>query len=277
MIQNEAKYKRNRLFERVGANLAAFSRGEAAQHGRQKSKNLAQKELAFRRKRSVTEWTGADAFRDLPPPGRLFGRGWGRAADRVALTQKEIPVTSDVQRNGTTPIVPPLSTTYRPVWFDPKDRRTFIGGSDARIIMGDDEAHLTRLRLEKRGETDPEDLSENLVVQLGSVTENLNRRWYERNTGHAIKDVQKQIQHPVHKWMAATLDGLVEATGAVFEAKFMLPWTFSEEAAAEKHMAQLQHNMWVDRVEDRRCSRSSPVAASGSRSRFTPIRCTSTS
>jgi len=31
----------------------------------------------------------------------------------------------------------------------------------------------------------------------------------------------------------------------VFEAKFMLPWTFSEEAAAEKHMAQLQHNMWV--------------------------------
>ena len=37
----------------------------------------------------------------------------------------------------------------------------------------------------------------------------------------------------------------VHATGAVFEAKFMLPWTFSEDAAAEKHMAQLQHNMWV--------------------------------
>jgi hypothetical protein len=33
--------------------------------------------------------------------------------------------------------------------------------------------------------------------------------------------------------------------GSVFEAKFMLPWSFSEEAAAEKHMAQLQHNMWV--------------------------------
>jgi len=37
----------------------------------------------------------------------------------------------------------------------------------------------------------------------------------------------------------------VEATGAVFEAKFMLPWSFSEGAAAEKHMAQLQHNMLV--------------------------------
>ena len=45
--------------------------------------------------------------------------------------------------------------------------------------------------------------------------------------------------------MAATLDGMVEATGAVFEAKFMLPWSFSEEGAAQKHMAQLQHNMWV--------------------------------
>jgi hypothetical protein len=45
--------------------------------------------------------------------------------------------------------------------------------------------------------------------------------------------------------MAATLDGVVEGTGAVFEAKFMLPWSFSEEAAAEKHMPQLQHNMWV--------------------------------
>jgi len=45
--------------------------------------------------------------------------------------------------------------------------------------------------------------------------------------------------------MAATLDGIVDGTEAVFEAKFMLPWSFSEEAAAEKYMAQIQHNMWV--------------------------------
>jgi hypothetical protein len=37
----------------------------------------------------------------------------------------------------------------------------------------------------------------------------------------------------------------VESSGAVFESKFMLPWSFSEEAAAEKYMPQLQHNMWV--------------------------------
>jgi predicted phage-related endonuclease len=125
------------------------------------------------------------------------------------------------------------------------ERRSFIGGSDARVIMGSDETLLVRLWREKRGEVEPEDLSDNLIVQLGAVTEDLNRCWYERNTGHAIKDVQRRVQHPVHKWMAATLDGLVDPGGEVFEAKFMLPWTFSEEAAAEKHMAQLQHNMWV--------------------------------
>ncbi len=125
------------------------------------------------------------------------------------------------------------------------NRRQFIGGSDARIIMGKDEKALLRLWREKRGEEPPLDLSGVLVVQLGLVTEDLNRRWYELNTGHRISDIQHHTIHPTLPWMAATLDGLVRKTGAVFEAKFMLPWSFSEEAAAEKHMAQLQHNMLV--------------------------------
>jgi predicted phage-related endonuclease len=135
--------------------------------------------------------------------------------------------------------------THSRIVADSMKRRSFIGGSDARIILGSDEAALVRLWQEKRGELEPEDLSGNLIVQLGRVTEDLNRLWFERNTGQAIGDVQRRIRHPVNRWMGATLDGRVQATGAVFEAKFMLPWSFSEEAAAEKHMAQLQHNMWV--------------------------------
>jgi predicted phage-related endonuclease len=125
------------------------------------------------------------------------------------------------------------------------DRQTFIGGSDARIVMGSDEVALVRLWREKRGEVEPEDLSGNLIVQLGAVTEELNRRWYEANAGQVVMDVQRHVKHPALRWMAATLDGRVEATGAVFEAKFMLPWSFTEEGAAEKYMPQLQHNMWV--------------------------------
>ena len=82
--------------------------------------------------------------------------------------------------------------------FNPADRRHFIGGSDARIIMGDDEAKLVRLWREKRGEIEPEDLSGNLIVQLGVVTEELNRAWYQRNSGLLVKDVQRRIRHTVH-------------------------------------------------------------------------------
>jgi predicted phage-related endonuclease len=140
---------------------------------------------------------------------------------------------------GAPKMYPVLGRTLR------EHRQRFIGGSDARTIMGSDENDLLSLWREKRGDSEPVDLSGNLIVQLGLATESLNRLWYERTSGQVIKDVQSWVRHPVIRWMAATLDGKVENTGAVFEAKFMLPWSFSEEAAAEKHMAQLQHNMWV--------------------------------
>ena len=156
------------------------------------------------------------------------------------------------------------------------ERRSFIGGSDARIILGDNEAALVNLWREKRGEAEPEDLSANLIVQLGVITEPLNRQWFERNTGQVLTGIQRRVRHPVVRWMAATLDGVVEATGAVFEAKFMLPWSFSEEGAAQKHMAQLQHNMWITNAKQ---SVLSIITGGGKwwRSASAPTRSTSTS
>jgi len=100
-----------------------------------------------------------------------------------------------------------------------ESRNSFIGGSDARIIMGSDEGALIQLWREKRGEAEPEDLSGNLIVQLGRATEELNRSWYERNTGRQVRDVQRRVRHSAIPWMAATLDGIVDGTEAVFEAK----------------------------------------------------------
>src|SRR5689334_25054807 len=111
--------------------------------------------------------------------------------------------------------------------------------------MGNDEQSLLRLWQEKRGEIEADDLSGNLIVQLGRATEDLNRQWFERNSGEAVSAVQEHAVHPQISWMAATLDGLIPTRNAVFEAKFMLLWSFSPEAAAEKHAAQLQHNMYV--------------------------------
>lgn len=55
-------------------------------------------------------------------------------------------------------------STNTPNFARNSGRRHFIGGSDARIIVGRDEPALLRLWREKRGEVDPEDLSGNLIV-----------------------------------------------------------------------------------------------------------------
>src|SRR5947199_7456116 len=103
-------------------------------------------------------------------------------------------------------------TTYSPVEEDMHsqmftrsidDRQHFIGGSDARIIMGGDETALIRLWQEKRGESKPADLSGELVVQLGLVTEDLNRSWYERQSGHRVGQRQARKFHSSIVWMAA--------------------------------------------------------------------------
>ena len=87
-----------------------------------------------------------------------------------------------------------------------ESRSSYIGGSDARIVLGKDENALIRLWKEKRGEIEPEDLSGNLLVQFGCATEDLNRRWFERETGRtACEQIQRFLRHPRIEWMGATL------------------------------------------------------------------------
>src|SRR5215831_9741673 len=100
------------------------------------------------------------------------------------------------------------------IQHDGYPRRYFIGGSDARIIMAADEAALIRLWREKRGEAEPEDLSRNLIVRLGTATESLNRCWFEQNSGRTVRDVQRHVRHGLVPWMGATLDGIVDGAEA---------------------------------------------------------------
>lgn len=138
--------------------------------------------------------------------------------------------------------------------IDRAARRTLIGGSDARIIMGKDAKALLQLWREKRGEAAPENLDDNLVVQLGNATEDLNVRWFEAWFARErpplsvrVRDRQDaRISHK-HPFIGCTLDGLIDPPGgaALYEGKFMLPWHFDEAAAREKHYWQCQHNMMV--------------------------------
>jgi hypothetical protein len=198
---------------------------------------LLQKGLAIQRDWSGTDSTNEGACSLAPQIATRLCAGFRQCGDRSPAEQ-EASVQSDMSGNAN-------AQPHQVIRFNTNDRRHFIGGSDARIIMGDDQDDLVRLWREKRGELPPPDFSQNLIVQLGSVTEELNRRWFERCTGQSVTDIQKRVRHPINKWMAATLDGVIEETGSIFEAKFMLPWAFAEDTAAAKHMAQLQHNMWV--------------------------------
>jgi YqaJ-like viral recombinase domain len=150
-------------------------------------------------------------------------------AESVPSSSRQLITGETVNQSTNLPAVLPA------VRMKPAGRGHFIGGSDARIIMGADEAALIRLWREKRGEIEPEDLSGNLIVQLGVATEDLNRRWYEANTGQVSADIQKRFYHPALQWMAATVDGRIEGTDAVFEAKFMLPWVVSPQGQRRVH------------------------------------------
>ena len=129
--------------------------------------------------------------------------------------------------------------------LNPADRRCFIGGSDARIIMGGDEAALLRLWREKRGEVEPEDLSGNLIVQLGLATEELNRRWYEANTGQVITDVQRQVRHPASGgWRQPSTAGS-RRPGRFSRPNSCCPGRSRRKRPPRSIWPQLQHNMWV--------------------------------
>jgi len=120
-------------------------------------------------------------------------------------------------------------------------RKDSLGGSDANIIMGGDEAKLLRLWREKRGRAEPEDLSDILAVQMGSFTEPLNVAWFEKNTGLAVECIDLPDCGKGPSFMRCTLDGWVPEYSAVFEAKHCGTRNTDAEIFA-RYVPQLTHN-----------------------------------
>ncbi len=127
------------------------------------------------------------------------------------------------------------------------ERRNGIGGSDASIIMECDPAALIALWEQKRGVSEPEDLSRVLPVQMGSFTEPLNLYWYELTTGRLVTHEGELRKATAYPFMRCTLDGLT-TTGAgnpaVFQAKHVNAFSKIEDVA-QKYMAQIHHEMHV--------------------------------
>jgi predicted phage-related endonuclease len=127
-------------------------------------------------------------------------------------------------------------------------RQDGLGGSDARVIMSGDDEALFRLWQEKRGEAQPDDLSDSLPVVMGLWTEELNRLWYTRRTGRGVTEAGKSVVHPRHDFILSDLDGLTTTeagAAAVFEAKHVNPFNFDVDGCVAKYQPQLQHKMMV--------------------------------
>ena len=111
--------------------------------------------------------------------------------------------------------------------------------------MGNDEEALVRLWREKRGEVEPEDLSGNLIVQLGVVTEDLNRRWYEANTGQVLTmSSDRSGIRSCAGWRRRSMGGF-RAVRPCSRPSSCCPGRSRKKRRSQKYMPQLQHNMWV--------------------------------
>jgi predicted phage-related endonuclease len=127
-------------------------------------------------------------------------------------------------------------------------RRGFIGGSDANLIARGELAPLQRLWREKTGRSRPPDLSHRLPVMMGSWTEELNRHWFERQTGLEVTCEGKRLIHADYPYLAVTLDGLTstpDGDQAVFEAKHVNERTYNPDIVLGRYMPQLTHAMYV--------------------------------
>lgn len=131
------------------------------------------------------------------------------------------------------------------------ERLSRIGGSEAAIIVGDDRDRLTALWLEKRGEADPPNFEDVLEVQIGLVTEALNRAWFTRKTGREVTHAQMMVRSFDHPFMGATLDGRTTTEAgapAIWQGKHCSNW-LKKEAIYAKYYPQMQHEMFVDERE----------------------------
>jgi len=131
-------------------------------------------------------------------------------------------------------------------------RGASIGGSDANTIMSGNADRLIQLWREKRGEAEPEDLSNNLAVQMGSFTEPLNIAWFEKQTGRKVMQPHglpgggmiPADQRPL-PYMTCTLDGWVAEHGDLPEAVFEAKHTGVRQTDSElfaRYVPQLTHN-----------------------------------
>ncbi len=104
--------------------------------------------------------------------------------------------------------------------FTSEERRKYIGGSDIPAVMGMSRWKTPlKLWLEKTGEAEPDDLSKNEAVQLGSELEEFVAQKFARETGKQVRKQSKMYIHKDYPFMAAHIDRLITGADEILECK----------------------------------------------------------
>jgi predicted phage-related endonuclease len=124
------------------------------------------------------------------------------------------------------------------------ERRNRLGGSDIACLMTGDKVKIDRLWREKLGELEPENLDDNLAVQIGIATEPINLRWYERKSGAVVSRQGEVMMHFAYPWAGITLDGWDDNLDCPIEAK-SVSGREPLEVIIERYQPQCQWQMEV--------------------------------
>lgn len=127
-------------------------------------------------------------------------------------------------------------------------RREGIGGSDAGAIMGDNAWKSPyQLWLEKTGQAEPADLSDNEAVQWGIKQEPLVAEEFEARTGKRVRRTG-MMQSLTDSWALADVDRLVIGEQAGLEIKTTNAFSrkdWEEDNLPDSYYWQCQHYMMV--------------------------------
>jgi len=132
------------------------------------------------------------------------------------------------------------------------ERKGFIGGSDAVTIMSGQWYNLWEI---KTGRKEPDDLSDNLAVQLGILSESLNLQWFEKEHDCVLASHQFEYKEQ-YPDINLTLKGTVDAhwdnglEAPIVEAKHTNAFTNMDKVLAY-YMPQLQFYMFM--AKERSC------------------------
>lgn len=115
------------------------------------------------------------------------------------------------------------------------NRKGFIGGSDCVKIMQGDWLELWQV---KTGRAEPDNLSNNIAVQLGAYTEEFNLSWFEGEHDVLLANHQLELGATIHGVPTkGTVDAMVG--NDIVEAKHTNSYSTMQDII-ERYMPQLQ-------------------------------------